>query len=103
MLTVDERDFPFSGGYRFRDPETGDELLGDGRALRADFLRRFAEARAALHARLDAGGVRHADHVLDQPLGRAAPRACSARATRRSTHDARPAAARRPWRRSRRC
>jgi uncharacterized protein (DUF58 family) len=68
MLTVGERDFPFSGGYRFRDPETGEELLGDGPALRAEFLRRFAEARAALHARLDRAGIRRADHVLDQPL-----------------------------------
>jgi len=68
MLTVAERDFAFKGGRRFRDPETGEELLGDGPALRAEFLRRFAEARAALHARLDRAGVRHAEHVLDQPL-----------------------------------
>jgi len=68
MLTVGERDFPFSGGHRFRDPETGEELLGDAPALRAEFLRRFSEARAALHARLDRAGVRHAEHVLDQPL-----------------------------------
>lgn len=68
MLTVGERDFPFRGGYRFRDPETGEELLGDGVALRAEFLHRFGEARGALHARLDAAGVRHAEHVLDQPL-----------------------------------
>jgi uncharacterized protein (DUF58 family) len=68
MLTVAERDFAFNGGRRFRDPETGEELLGDGPALRAEFLRRFAEARAALHARLDRAGVRHAEHVLDQPL-----------------------------------
>ncbi|MDB5686838.1 MAG: von Willebrand factor type domain protein, partial [Rhizorhabdus sp.] len=53
MLTAEERDFPFHGGYRFRDPETGEELLGDGIAMRAEFLARFAEARAALHARLD--------------------------------------------------
>lgn len=68
MLTVGERDFPFRGGRRFRDPETGEELLGDGPALRAEFLRRFGEARAALHTRLDRAGVRHAEHVLDQPL-----------------------------------
>lgn len=68
LLTVEERDFPFRGGYRFRDPETGEELLGDGAALRGDFLRRFAEARAALDARLDASGIRHADYVLDQQL-----------------------------------
>lgn len=68
MLTVSERDFAFRGGRRFRDPETGEELLGDGPALRTEFLRRFAKARAALHAQLDRAGVRHAEYVLDQPL-----------------------------------
>ncbi|MDO7835364.1 DUF58 domain-containing protein [Sphingobium sp. HBC34] len=68
MLTVAERDFPFEGGYRFRDPETGEELLADGAALRAEFLARFAQARDALHARLDAIGIRHASHVLDEPV-----------------------------------
>jgi uncharacterized protein (DUF58 family) len=68
LLTVEERDFPFAGGHRFRDPETGEELLGDGAAMRGDFLRRFAEARAALDARLDAGGIRHAEYVLDEAL-----------------------------------
>ena len=68
MLTLAERDFPFTGGYRFRDPETGEELLADGAALRAEFLARFAEARAALHARLDALGIRHAAHMLDEPV-----------------------------------
>lgn len=68
LLTVEERDFPFRGGYRFRDPETGEELLGDGAALRADFLRRFGEAREALDAQLDSSGIRHASYVLDQEL-----------------------------------
>lgn len=68
LLTADERDFPFRGGHRFRDPETGEELLGDGAAMRSDYLARFAGAREALRARLDAAGVRHATHVLDEPL-----------------------------------
>ena len=68
MLTVGEKDFAFTGGYRFRDPETGEELLGDAPALRAEFLRRFGEARAELHARLDAVGIRRAEHVLGQPV-----------------------------------
>lgn len=67
VLTVGERDFPFDGGHRFRDPETGEELLGDGRALRDGFLQRFTAARAALAAEWNAHGVRHATHVLDQP------------------------------------
>jgi uncharacterized protein (DUF58 family) len=67
MLTAAERDFPFDRGYRFRDPETGEELLADGAALRAEFLARFGEARAALHGRLEAAGIRHVAHVLDEP------------------------------------
>jgi uncharacterized protein (DUF58 family) len=74
VLTVAERDFPFRGGYRFRDPETGDELLGDGAALRDDFLARFGAARAERHGRLDSLGIRHAalflDEELDVPLRR---------------------------------
>ncbi|WP_343222495.1 DUF58 domain-containing protein [Lysobacter sp. ISL-50] len=68
IVTAEERDFPFRGGYRFRDPETGEELLGDGAALRDEFLARFAAARKALDARLDASGIRHAEYVLDEEL-----------------------------------
>ncbi len=70
MLTVEEREFPFDGGYLFRDQESGAELLGDGAALRADFLTRFDAARAALDARLEAAGIRHATCWLDDPLDR---------------------------------
>lgn len=68
VLTASERDFAFPGGHRFRDPETAEELLGDGPALRAEFLTRFNAARAERHARLDHLGIRHAALVLDQPL-----------------------------------
>ncbi|MBP6216623.1 MAG: DUF58 domain-containing protein [Luteimonas sp.] len=68
VLTVAERDFPFDDGRRFRDPESGEELPGDGRALRAEFLARFGEAQRLLHARFDEAGIRHAIHVLDEPL-----------------------------------
>jgi len=71
MLTVEERDFPFDGGYRFRDQESGDALIGDGRALREIFLTRFAAARANLEARLDRLGIGHTAHVLDEPIDRA--------------------------------
>lgn len=73
LLTVEERDFPFYGGFRFRDQEDGAEIIGDGAALRDDYLTRFAAARAALEERLDAAGIRHAVHVsderIDAPLG----------------------------------
>jgi uncharacterized protein (DUF58 family) len=68
LLTVDERDFPFDGGYRFRDQESGQELLGDGTALRDDYLARFAAARAQLQAELDAHGIRNTSYVLDEEL-----------------------------------
>lgn len=71
ILTADERDFPFDAGHRFRDPETGEELLGDGAAIRADYLQRFADARSALHARLQANGIASATGWLDQPLDQA--------------------------------
>lgn len=70
LLTVEEREFPFDGGYRFRDQETGVELLGDGVALRADFLTRFEATRAGLHARMEAAGIRHTTCWLDDPLDR---------------------------------
>jgi uncharacterized protein (DUF58 family) len=77
VLTADERDFPFRGGRRFIDPESGAALLADGQAARADFLARFAQAQAALAARLSAAGVRHAVWHLDEdptrPLGRLFP------------------------------
>ncbi len=68
VLTAEERDFPFAGGHRFRDPESGAEVLADGAAARAGFLAAFGAARAALAARLAAGGVAHATLWLDGPL-----------------------------------
>ena len=47
---------------------SGLALLGDGAAMRGEFLARFAQARRELDARLDASGIRHAEYVLDQPL-----------------------------------
>ncbi len=77
ILTAEERDFPFRGGRRFRDAETGAELLADGEAAREDFLARFAKAQAALAARLAAAGVRHVvwhlDEALESPLQRLFP------------------------------
>ena len=68
LLTVGERDFNYRGGRRFEDPETGEVLPGDGAALRTGFFERFGVAQAALAARLDAAGIRHVRHVLDEPL-----------------------------------
>lgn len=68
LLTVEERDFPFRDGHRFREPETGEELLADGPAVRADYLQRMADARRRLDARLQAAGIRHDTAFLDEPI-----------------------------------
>lgn len=68
ILTAEERDFPFRGGHRFRDPESGTELLSDGASVREGFLAAFAQARRELSARLAASGIRHTTHVLDEAL-----------------------------------
>lgn len=68
ILTVGERDFSFRGDFRFRDPETGDEVLGNAEAMRADYLARFATARAQLRSRLAASGIDLATLFLDQPV-----------------------------------
>lgn len=70
MLTAEERDFPFDGGYRFLDQESGEALIGDGKTLRETFLSRFAQARAALDQRLDSAGIRHTVYVLDEAIDR---------------------------------
>lgn len=67
VLMADERDFPYRGGHRFEDPETGAELLGDAASLRDGFLERFAQARAALRARCARSGIAYVEHVSDQP------------------------------------
>jgi uncharacterized protein (DUF58 family) len=67
VLSCDEREFPFKGGFIFRDPETGEECRIDGEAARTDFLSRFAQARGELAGRLARSGVRHIEHYLDEP------------------------------------
>jgi uncharacterized protein (DUF58 family) len=68
ILGCDERDFPFTGGFIFRDPETGAECRADAEAARADFLRRFAAARRELTLELARDGVPHVEHYLDEPV-----------------------------------
>jgi uncharacterized protein (DUF58 family) len=68
LLSAEERDFPFSGGHRFLDPETGTERRVEAAAVRRDYLERFAAARAELSQRFGAAGIRHVEYVLDRPL-----------------------------------
>jgi uncharacterized protein (DUF58 family) len=68
LLTMEEREFPFEGGPRFRDPESAQEQRVDAARARAEYLRRFGESREALLARLAASGVRACEAFTDQPL-----------------------------------
>ncbi len=67
-LCAEERDFPYTQGHCFFDPETGDELLTDGPAARERFLAEFEAAQQALAQRLNGCGIAHVAHYLDQPL-----------------------------------
>lgn len=71
LTSVDERDFELRGSFLLHDPETGERVETDGGQARAAFRERFAAARAAQARELAAGGVRHVEQVLDQPLERA--------------------------------
>ncbi len=68
LLSAEERDFPFAGGHRFVDPESGAERRVEAAAVRKDYLERFAAARVELARRFAAAGIRHVEHVLDRPL-----------------------------------
>lgn len=68
MLAADERDFPFAGGRRFIDPESNAQRRVEASAVRADFLARFAAARAALANDCAALGIQHAQYMLDEAL-----------------------------------
>lgn len=68
LLSAEERDFPFLGGHRFHEPESGAELHLEARGSDDTFVGRFQAARAALSRRLAASGIRHCDHVLDEAL-----------------------------------
>ncbi len=71
LLAADERDFPFSGGHRFIDPEGGLQRRVDAGAVRKDYLARFAAARAELATDCAALGIVFATHVLDEAPERA--------------------------------
>jgi uncharacterized protein (DUF58 family) len=77
ILGADEREFPFRGGHRFVDPESGAAIATDAPSARAEFLRRFGAARVALARRLAGAGIRHCEHFLDEapdaPLQRLFP------------------------------
>ncbi|MEO8673187.1 MAG: DUF58 domain-containing protein [Tahibacter sp.] len=68
LIGGDERTFPFSGGHRFVDMESGAELRLDAARAREDYLKRFAAARRQWSQRLSASGIRHATQFLDEPL-----------------------------------
>lgn len=84
ILSAEERDFPFRGDHRFRDPETTAERVTDADAARAGYLQRFAAARAALDARLRRAGIRHTQALLDEPLDAALRRLLGGTATERA-------------------
>ncbi len=70
LLTRAEVEFPYHGGLRLRDPETGRYCEIDADRVRAGYLRRFAAARERLERALLAAGVEHHRMLIEQPLDR---------------------------------
>jgi uncharacterized protein (DUF58 family) len=68
MLGADERDFPFTRGHRFHDPESSQERRVDAASVRRDFLDAFAAARAELAGRFRTNGLRATTHTLDEAI-----------------------------------
>lgn len=67
-IAADEREFPFEGGHRFVDPETGASQGLDATAARPAFLEAYGAARAALSRRCASAGIRHLEAMLDAPV-----------------------------------
>ena len=67
LTSVDERDFEMRGAFEFVDPETGARIEADAPGARERFRQQFSAARRSQQQRLQAGGVRSIEYVLDQP------------------------------------
>lgn len=79
LLASAERDFPYTGMPRLRDPESGRQRSIDARTGREAFLRRFGDAQSALAARCARAGIVRAVHHLDEDVLPALARVCAPR------------------------
>jgi uncharacterized protein (DUF58 family) len=68
VLDPQELTFPFSGPARFRDVESGDELVGDAAALRADYLRELRTLTANYERELRGTGIDYLQLDCSKPL-----------------------------------
>ena len=70
LLTRAEEEFPFRGGLRLRDPETGRYCEVDADLVRNGYRRRFEAAQQRLQQTLLAADVEHHRMLIEQPLDR---------------------------------
>ena len=68
LLTRAELEFPFHGGLRLRNPETGRYCEIDADLVRGAYLRRLDAAQTELQRMLVAAGVEHHQVQIEQPL-----------------------------------
>jgi uncharacterized protein (DUF58 family) len=68
VLDPAERTFPFERPVRFRDPETGEQVLTSPGAVREAYLERFEAARAAYARELRAHGIDYCPTDTSTPL-----------------------------------
>jgi uncharacterized protein (DUF58 family) len=68
VLDPAERTFPFERPVRFRDPETGEQVLTSPGAVREAYLERFETARATYARELRAHGIDYRPMDTSTPL-----------------------------------
>ena len=68
VLDPAERAFPFSSATRFRDLETGDDVVTAPALVREEYLRRFEDARAQFEQGMRAQGVDYCRLETSTPL-----------------------------------
>lgn len=68
LQSGDELDFPYAGATRFKDLETGEEILVSGRAARQDYLDSLEQHQSRLHQALLRMDVSLHSINIDEPM-----------------------------------
>jgi len=66
-----ERDLPLEGNVRFRDMETGEELVTQAEGVQEAYRRAVAQWRQSLDAQCRGRAIDRVEIVTDEPLDRA--------------------------------
>lgn len=71
LMSADEREFPYKGSVRFKDLETGEEVLTPAKQIKDDYFNALYEHQVALKAALAQSGVALNSINIDEPMDKA--------------------------------